>query len=253
MIGADRVDQSSPQTLPEPLSVFALADWRCALEPRVAVGNLLGREDEIVRAGLDEERQPFVARLRDHRQGIGRREMHDVDAAAGLAAKLDQEPDRLVLPLARPRREIAGVAAGFVRTSRAVPAAPSPTNSAWTRSGSPARASSGIAALRSLSPAFGNSSMPEWQRNALNPATPGVGECPDLPANAGHDSPVKPAIDAQLAAGGLSLSSSASVVVVTGELLSGMSKSEVIPPAAAARVAVSNPSHSVRPGSLMCT
>src|SRR5579863_56932 len=36
-------------------------------------------------------------------------------------------------------------------------------------------------------------------------------------------------------------------------LLSGMSTSVVTPPAAAASVAVSNPSHSVRPGSLMCT
>jgi hypothetical protein len=32
-------------------------------------------------------------------------------------------------------------------------------------------------------------------------------------------------------------------------LLSGMSRIVVTPPAAAARVAVSNPSHSVRPGS----
>src|SRR5258705_4695388 len=36
-------------------------------------------------------------------------------------------------------------------------------------------------------------------------------------------------------------------------LLNGMSTIVVTPPAAAARVAVSNPSHSVRPGSLTCT
>jgi hypothetical protein len=36
-------------------------------------------------------------------------------------------------------------------------------------------------------------------------------------------------------------------------LLSGMSASEVTPPAAAARVAVAKPSHSVRPGSFTCT
>ena len=36
-------------------------------------------------------------------------------------------------------------------------------------------------------------------------------------------------------------------------LLSGMSMIVVTPPAAAARVAVAKPSHSVRPGSLTCT
>ncbi len=42
-------------------------------------------------------------------------------------------------------------------------------------------------------------------------------------------------------------------MVVGGMLLSGMSTSVVTPPAAAARVAVAKPSHSVRPGSLMWT
>ena len=48
-------------------------------------------------------------------------------------------------------------------------------------------------------------------------------------------------------------SSSAATVVVGGTELSGMSQMVVTPPAAAARVAVANPSHSVRPGSLTCT
>ena len=43
---------------------------------------------------------------------------------------------------------------------------------------------------------------------------------------------------------------SAASEVVTGMQLSGMSTTVVTPPAAAARVAVSKPSHSVRPGSL---
>ena len=42
-------------------------------------------------------------------------------------------------------------------------------------------------------------------------------------------------------------------VVVGGMQLSGMSTIVVTPPAAAARVAVAKPSHSVRPGSLTCT
>ena len=48
-------------------------------------------------------------------------------------------------------------------------------------------------------------------------------------------------------------SSSAATVVVGGTQLSGMSTIVVTPPAAAARVAVAKPSHSVRPGSLTCT
>ncbi len=42
-------------------------------------------------------------------------------------------------------------------------------------------------------------------------------------------------------------------MVVAGMLFRGMSTRVVTPPAAAARVAVANPSHSVRPGSLMWT
>ena len=48
-------------------------------------------------------------------------------------------------------------------------------------------------------------------------------------------------------------SSSAATVVVGGIEFSGMSTSVVTPPAAAARVAVAKPSHSVRPGSLTWT
>src|SRR5690606_23953225 len=47
-----------------------------------------------------------------------------------------------------------------------------------------------------------------------------------------------------------SLAASASLVVVTGVQLSGMSTMVVMPPAAAARVAEAKPSQAVRPGSL---
>ncbi len=46
---------------------------------------------------------------------------------------------------------------------------------------------------------------------------------------------------------------SAATDTVGGSEFSGMSQIVVTPPAAAARVAVANPSHSVRPGSLTCT
>ena len=57
VIRADRVDQALAQALPEPLAVRSLADRRRALEPRVAVGDLLGGERQVVRAGLDGQRQ----------------------------------------------------------------------------------------------------------------------------------------------------------------------------------------------------
>ena len=49
------------------------------------------------------------------------------------------------------------------------------------------------------------------------------------------------------------LAASAAIETVGGKLFSGMSMIVVIPPAAAARVAVANPSQSVRPGSFTCT
>ena len=65
--------------------------------------------------------------------------------------------------------------------------------------------------------------------------------------------PQKPDVDVALPAGGLALDLERPTVQVGGMLLSGMSMIVVTPPAAAARVAVAKPSHSVRPGSLTCT
>ena len=114
--------------------------------------------------------------------------------------------------------------------------------------------STGIAARRSASVALGNSSMPEWTRNALQPSAPAARSAGQLARVARHDAAPEADVDVQLARARRAASaSSAARVVVTGMQLSGMSTSVVTPPAAAARVAVSKPSHSVRPGSLMCT
>ena len=50
----------------------AAADRRRALEQRRAVGNLLGAERQVVRAGLDGDRQPFRARGAQQRQRLAR-------------------------------------------------------------------------------------------------------------------------------------------------------------------------------------
>src|SRR5438067_445610 len=54
-------------------------------------------------------RQPLLPGLGDQRQGVGRRQVHDVDAGIELPAKLDQQPDGVVLPRARPRGQVGAV------------------------------------------------------------------------------------------------------------------------------------------------
>ena len=65
--------------------------------------------------------------------------------------------------------------------------------------------------------------------------------------------PQKPTSTCAASCAAFRLTCRPSTVVVGGMLLSGMSMIVVTPPAAAARVAVAKPSHSVRPGSLTCT
>jgi hypothetical protein len=65
--------------------------------------------------------------------------------------------------------------------------------------------------------------------------------------------PQKPTSTQQRPSAAFRFTSSAGTSTVGGMLFSGMSRMVVTPPAAAARVALSKPSHSVRPGSLTCT
>ncbi len=87
MIRPDRIDQAGAQAFPEPLAVLPLPDRRCALVTGVAVRNLLGGECQVMGTGLDGESQPKVAGTGDHRQGVGRRQVDDVDRTAKLAAR----------------------------------------------------------------------------------------------------------------------------------------------------------------------
>ena len=67
------------------------------------------------------------------------------------------------------------------------------------------------------------------------------------------DPPQKPTSIEHLPVAAAFLIARDSTFTVGGMLLSGISITVVIPPAAAALVADSKPSHSVRPGSLICT
>ena len=92
------------------------------------------------------------------------------------------------------------------------------------------------------------------QQEALEAEDAGVVQRTQVLDVAGHGAAPEADVDVRLLLGATSrLTSSAAASMVGGMLLSGMSTRVVMPPAAAARVAVAKPSHSVRPGSLTCT
>ena len=117
------------------------------------------------------------------------------------------------------------------------------------------RASASTAIARSISSAVtgGNSSTPDSTRKHLNPNTPSATSGSRSSSLPGTRPPQKPTSTQTAPRAAARFASSAATEVVGGMLLSGMSTMVVTPPAAAARVAVANPSHSVRPGSLTCT
>ena len=166
-----------------------------ALEPGISVGDLLGGEGQIVRAGLDRQRQPLLAGPRDHRQGVGRRQVDDVDAGSPSRGTGRSSAGSRRAPRRAAARPGSAHSSGIRAATRL---RSSPISSAWTSSGNPARASSGMTARRSASVTFGNSSIPEWQRNALNPTTPAAIRA-RLARDARHDPGVEAAIDPELA------------------------------------------------------
>ena len=85
----------------------------------------------------------------------------------------------------------------------------------------------------------------------LKPSAPASSSPRSSPALPGTTPPQRPTSIQHCPSAALALASKPATVVVGGMLLSGMSTIVVTPPAAAARVAVAKPSHSVRPGSLM--
>ena len=86
VVGDDEVDDAVEQRLPELVAVGRVADRRAALELRCAVRDLLGLEGQVVRAGLDRQRQTLgLGRGHLGQRGRGR-QVHDVGPAAGLAA-----------------------------------------------------------------------------------------------------------------------------------------------------------------------
>ena len=128
-----------------------------------------------------------------------------------------------------------------------------PGHSACTSSGRPSADSTGMTSSRSFSLTCGNSSTPDGQRKHLKPSTPAAASGSRWSTLPGTTPPQNATSTWHSRAAARRFVSSASTDVVAGTLLSGMSTIVVTPPAAAARVACTKPSQSVRPGSLTCT
>ena len=115
------------------------------------------------------------------------------------------------------------------------------------------RAVSAIASANSSGSRWPNSSTPESSRKHLKPNTPASCSGARSGTFPGTAPPQKPTSTCTCPSATGRFSSRSATVVVAGIEFSGMSRIVVTPPAAAARVAVAKPSHSVRPGSLTCT
>jgi hypothetical protein len=103
VIRCDHVEVAVAERSPECLTVRAFPNGRCTLEPRRPIGDGLGIEDQVVWTGLRRERKPLGARATKNRDRTGCRDMHDMDARAGLAGERDEQCDGLLLRFWRAR------------------------------------------------------------------------------------------------------------------------------------------------------
>ena len=91
MVGDDEVDVAGRERGPQRLAVLGLADRRAALELGGAVGDVLGVEGQVVRAGLDAHVDPGRAGGAQRGDGVGAAQVHDVGPAAGGRGLLDDQ------------------------------------------------------------------------------------------------------------------------------------------------------------------
>ena len=106
-----------PSACPQLLAVADLPDRRAALELRGPVGDRLGLEHQVVRAGLDGHPDALAARGAQHRHGVGAGQVQQVHRRPGVPGRLDQVRDRDVLRAARPGGEEVGVVPSVRRRS----------------------------------------------------------------------------------------------------------------------------------------
>ena len=196
VVGGDEIDRAVARAHPRARSrLLALADRRRALERGGAVGDLLGGKRQVVRAGLDRERQTLRARSRA------------IDASASAEARCTMCTRA---PCSRQSRSAASIAACFGGRRPAIAA--TSHSVAGRRAGSgrrrqrrasprapaaaaPRRASTGIASRRSASPTCANSSTPDGHEKALEAEHAGSRERLELAGVARHDAAPEPDVD----------------------------------------------------------
>ncbi len=228
--------------------VHRLPDGRAALELRGAVGDLLRREREVVRAGLDAEADPFCSGPGEERQRVRVGEVQDVGPGASLtAASTTWAMARSSASLGREARNAAyrGPSAdgGTRRSSRG-------PRRGRSRAVEPSHLREG--GLEARSPRGGNSSTPECSRKHLKRRRLRRAGAAGRRGSRGWPAP-EPDVHERLPVGCLLLGPQGLERRGRRDAVERMSTIVVTPPAAAARVALAKPSHSVRPGSLTCT
>ena len=83
MVRHHRIEHAGCEPLPQSGAVGCIPDRRAALRCRVAVGDLLGGEQQVVRAGLRRNRDPVGSSRLHDRQCSSAGKMGDVGAPAG--------------------------------------------------------------------------------------------------------------------------------------------------------------------------
>ena len=243
----------SASACPQQVAVVGLADRRAALELGGAVGDLLRVEDQVVRAGLDGDADPVARAGAQHRHarrswtGAGCAPRPPVRRAASMTCAIGD-----VLRAARPggeeRRRTCRPCGGGGCSMRVG------VLGVHDHQRRRSDASSRQVRPRARPASAAGTRPPRSRQEALEAEHARLVQPAQVVDVAGDRAAPEADVDVRLSGRGLPLDLAApSTVVVGGRLLSGMSMIVVTPPAAAARVAVAKPSHSVRPGSLTCT
>ena len=94
VVAHDRVDRAVDHALPEQIAIRRVADRRAALELARTVGDLLRDDRQVVRAGLDGQRDALGLGGSDGRQRVGVAQVQDVGARAGAPGLCDHRADR---------------------------------------------------------------------------------------------------------------------------------------------------------------
>ena len=205
VVGDHEVDHAVAQRPPQPFAVLGLADRRAALELGGAVGDLLGVEDQVVRAGLDGQRgrrRRLAAAIIGSASASERWTMctrAPVRRAASMTVAIARALGRPRAGGEEARRSCVPCAGG--RRDRSASA-----SSAWTIISASSSASSGQVALEVGRPrARGTPSTPEGSRKHLNPKTPASCSGCQVVDVAGDRAAPEPDVDVALTGRGLAL------------------------------------------------